>query len=172
MGIAEETADRLAADVIRHIEATGDEDIITLIGKALGDSSQTLQEAFVTSVRVQRAAIRADQLIAARAQELAARGRTPEAAAAAPKPAPEMASAETQPGDAHEEDWPGDAGTAAPRTVEPEPNRAAQRARELLERRKAERAAAEEALGKGESEAAARKGRRAVPQVKTDPRLG
>ena len=59
MGIAEDTADRLAAEVIRHIEATGDEDIITLIGKALGDSSQTLQEAFVTSVRVQRAAIRA-----------------------------------------------------------------------------------------------------------------
>ncbi|MGB3406115.1 MAG: hypothetical protein WBA67_01335 [Jannaschia sp.] len=66
MGIAEDLADKLAANVIKHVEATGDEDIITIMSQALGDSSQTLQEAFVTSVRVQRAAIRANRLLAKR----------------------------------------------------------------------------------------------------------
>jgi hypothetical protein len=36
---------------------------------AIGDSSQILQEAFVTSVRVQRAAIRAEQQLKARIAE-------------------------------------------------------------------------------------------------------
>lgn len=63
MSLAEDLADRLAARVIAHIEATGDEDIVAVLSNALGDSSQTLQEAFVTSVRVQRAAIRAGELL-------------------------------------------------------------------------------------------------------------
>ena len=69
MPIAETLADALAAKVIAHVEATGDEDAIALVAGTLADSSQTLQEAFVTSVRVQRAAIRAERLLARRIAE-------------------------------------------------------------------------------------------------------
>ncbi|PWJ19197.1 hypothetical protein [Jannaschia seohaensis] len=172
MGIAEETADKLAAAVIAHIEATGDEDIITLISKSLGDSSQTLQEAFVTSVRVQRAAIRANQMLAARAEEIARRpADEPAKPAAAPQPTiPPEPEAEAE----HEQAASPEADAEAAEATEaeaPKTTRAAQRARELLERRKAEREAAEEAR-RAEADGAARRGRRAVPEVKSDPRLG
>ncbi|MEM8850630.1 MAG: hypothetical protein AAGE03_11430 [Pseudomonadota bacterium] len=67
--LAEELADKLAADVIDHVEATGDEEMIGIMGRALGDSSQTLQEAFITSVRVQRAAMRARELLSQRVKD-------------------------------------------------------------------------------------------------------
>ncbi|WP_179379557.1 hypothetical protein [Jannaschia marina] len=69
--LAEQLADKLAADVIKHVEATGDEDIIRMMATSLGDSSQTLQEAFITSVRVQRAAIRARAQLQRRIAEFA-----------------------------------------------------------------------------------------------------
>lgn len=71
MSLAETLADKLAAKVIAHVEKTGDEDIIKIMSQSLGDSSQTLQEAFITSVRVQRAAIRADRQLKARIAEIA-----------------------------------------------------------------------------------------------------
>ena len=71
--IAEKLADQLAIEVIKHIEKTGDEDIVGILSRTMEDSSQTLQEAFVTSVRVQRAALRARRQLAERARELAAR---------------------------------------------------------------------------------------------------
>lgn len=69
MALADDLADKLAAKVIAHVEKTGDEDIIKIMSNAIGDSSQILQEAFVTSVRVQRAAIRAEQQLKARIAE-------------------------------------------------------------------------------------------------------
>lgn len=66
MALADDLADKLAARVIAHVEKTGDEEIIKIMSNSIGDSSQTLQEAFVTSVRVQRAAIRADKQLTAR----------------------------------------------------------------------------------------------------------
>lgn len=59
MGVAEDLADELARDVIKAIEATGDETIITDIQKILGATSQTAEEAFMTAVRVRRANIKA-----------------------------------------------------------------------------------------------------------------
>lgn len=69
MSIAEKLADKLATDVIAHVERTGDEDMIAIMSQTLADSSQTLQEAFITSVRVQRAAIRASRLLKRRIAE-------------------------------------------------------------------------------------------------------
>ena len=71
MSLADDLANKLAADVIKHVEKTGDEDIISIMAQSLGDSSQTLQEAFITSVRVQRAAIRANRMLAERARKFA-----------------------------------------------------------------------------------------------------
>ena len=70
--IADKLADQLAVEVIKHIEKTGDEDIVQILSRSLEDSSQTLQEAFVTSVRVQRAALRARRILAQRAKAMAA----------------------------------------------------------------------------------------------------
>ena len=70
MSLADDLANKLAAKVIAHVEKTGDEDIIKIMSQSLGDSSQTLQEAFITSVRVQRAAIRADRQLKARIAEM------------------------------------------------------------------------------------------------------
>ncbi|UWQ20606.1 hypothetical protein [Jannaschia sp. W003] len=67
--LAEKLADQIAAEAIRHVERTGDEDVISVLAQSMGDSSQTLQEAFITSVRVQRAAIRAQRLLARRVKE-------------------------------------------------------------------------------------------------------
>ena len=72
--IAEKLADQLAVEVIKHIEKTGDEDVVGLLSRTLEDSSQTLQEAFVTSVRVQRAALRARRMLVERARSMAAEG--------------------------------------------------------------------------------------------------
>ncbi|MEM9796429.1 MAG: hypothetical protein AAF919_08065 [Pseudomonadota bacterium] len=72
--LANQIADELAKEVIAHVEKTGDEDLISILGKVLGDSSSTLQEAFITSVRVQRAAIRARKIMQVRLKEFEDRG--------------------------------------------------------------------------------------------------
>lgn len=61
--VAGELADLALADE----QATGDENIVNDIGDILGSSSQTLQEAFLTAVRVRRAEERARALLAERA---------------------------------------------------------------------------------------------------------
>jgi hypothetical protein len=107
MGIAEDLADKLAADVIDYVERTGDEALITLMGQTLGDSSQTLQEAFVTSVRVQRAAIRAQRMLAERLALHEGR----------PPPAPPEIEA---PAAAHPAPWDEEPETASDGAPEPE----------------------------------------------------
>lgn len=61
--VAGELADLALADA----NATGDEKIVDMIGEILGASSQTLQEAYMTAVRVRRAEGRARELLAKRA---------------------------------------------------------------------------------------------------------
>ena len=68
--MTDKLADQLALDVLKHIERTGDEEVVAVMSRALGDSSQTLQEAFVTSLRVQRAALRGRRLLAERAEAM------------------------------------------------------------------------------------------------------
>ena len=68
MGVTEDLADELAVDAIKYIEATGDEDIIDDLVKALGATSQTAEEAFLTSIRVRRANKKAKALLLDRAK--------------------------------------------------------------------------------------------------------
>lgn len=63
MGVTEDLADDLARDVIKAIEATGDEDLVPEIARVLGATSQTAEEAFLTAVRVRRANIKARALL-------------------------------------------------------------------------------------------------------------
>lgn len=90
--VAGELADLALADEVR----SGDEKIVAEIAEIVGSSSQTLQEAYLTAVRVRRAEARARALLAERAGELgenAARlltaGNGERPAQAAPKATPE-----------------------------------------------------------------------------------
>jgi hypothetical protein len=75
MGVTEDLADELAQQVIKYIEASGDEQVVNDIVKVLGATSQTAEEAFLTSLRVRRANIKARALLMERVKALkAARG--------------------------------------------------------------------------------------------------
>ncbi|MBT8411465.1 MAG: hypothetical protein KJP02_06690 [Octadecabacter sp.] len=67
MALTEDMADEIAQLALADELRTGDENIIRDVAEILGASSQTLQEAFLTSVRVRRAEKRARDLLTARA---------------------------------------------------------------------------------------------------------
>ncbi|SLN13591.1 hypothetical protein PEL8287_00540 [Roseovarius litorisediminis] len=73
MGVTEDLADELANDTIKYINASGDEDIIADLVKVLGATSQTAEEAFLTSIRVRRANLKAKALLVERAKAFKAK---------------------------------------------------------------------------------------------------
>jgi hypothetical protein len=83
MGMIEDMADELARDVLKAMEVTGDEELVTAITKVLAESSQTAEEAFLTAFRVRRANAKARALLLEKLQKFKA---TRSAAAAAPPP--------------------------------------------------------------------------------------
>lgn len=67
MALTEDMADEIAQLALEDELRTGDEGIIREVAEILGASSQTLQEAFLTSIRVRRAEKRARELLMERA---------------------------------------------------------------------------------------------------------
>ena len=69
MQLLEQLADTLAIETLEAAEKTGDEDMPKKIAAAIASSSTTMEEAYLTAVRVRRAERRAraliEQLIAA-----------------------------------------------------------------------------------------------------------
>ena len=63
MGVIEDAADKLALESLKIINATGDDAFVKQIADAIGGSSQTMEEAYLTAVRVRRAEQRAHQLL-------------------------------------------------------------------------------------------------------------
>ena len=63
MGIVEDVADELALESLKIIEATGDDAFVKRVADTIGGSSQTMEEAFLTAVRVRRAEKRARVLL-------------------------------------------------------------------------------------------------------------
>ena len=59
MGVIENLADDLARDTIAAAEAQDNEDLITQVAQQLAASSSTMEEAYLTSVRVRLAERRA-----------------------------------------------------------------------------------------------------------------
>ena len=59
MGVTEDLADELALKVIKYVDASGDDGVISEIVGILGATSQSAEEAFLTSMRVRRANIKA-----------------------------------------------------------------------------------------------------------------
>lgn len=64
MGVLDDMADEIALLALADEERSGDETVVKQIGEILGSSSQTLQEAYNTAVRVRRAEKRARALVA------------------------------------------------------------------------------------------------------------
>ena len=54
-----ELADKLAADTIKAMDALGDDRLYEQVAKVLGASSQTSEEAYLTSIRIRLAERRA-----------------------------------------------------------------------------------------------------------------
>lgn len=75
----EDTANNLADLALAEAAASGEEKIVDVIGEILGTSSQTLQESYLTAIRVRRAEARVRELLADRQAKRAQ-------AAAAPAP--------------------------------------------------------------------------------------
>lgn len=59
MSFTDDIADELAIKALALEKQTGDENIVPKVSEILGASSQTTQEAYLTSVRVRRAEARA-----------------------------------------------------------------------------------------------------------------
>ena len=64
MDLAETLADKLTKETLEAIEKTGDEKLVAEMSDAIGASSPTMQEAFLTAVRIRRAENRGRDLLA------------------------------------------------------------------------------------------------------------
>jgi len=81
MAMMDDVADELAIKALDLEEQTGDETVGRKIADALALSSPTMEETFLTAVRIRRAERRARRLI-----DALARGETPEAEEGSPLP--------------------------------------------------------------------------------------
>ena len=64
MEYLEQIADGLARDLLEIEARTGNQDLVDEVMKTIGASSTTLEEAFLTAVRIRRAEARAQALLA------------------------------------------------------------------------------------------------------------
>ena len=64
MGITEDIADELALKALEEETRLGDESIVKNVSEALGATSTTTQEAYLTAIRVRRAQQRALKVLA------------------------------------------------------------------------------------------------------------
>ena len=73
MGVMDDVADELAIRALELEEKTGNETLIRKVADALASSSPTMEETFLTSVRIRRAERRARRYL-----EALERGETPD----------------------------------------------------------------------------------------------
>jgi hypothetical protein len=64
MSLLENLAGELARDALALARAKNDEGLVDEVSKVLGDTSATLQEAYLTAIRVYRAEFRAREFLA------------------------------------------------------------------------------------------------------------
>ena len=58
MDLLEKVSDALAIEVLEAVDLTGNEELVVEIKKTIGASSTTLEEAFMTAIRIRRAEAR------------------------------------------------------------------------------------------------------------------
>lgn len=72
MTYLEGIADGLAQQVLDVLDAGGSEDVVDDVKKIIGTSSTTLEEAYMTAIRVRRAERRANEMLAKLKSDLGA----------------------------------------------------------------------------------------------------
>lgn len=65
MGVLEDLADKLAADAIAAAEELGSDDILNEVAKQLGATSTTMEETYLTSIRIRLSERRARRFLEA-----------------------------------------------------------------------------------------------------------
>ena len=73
MALLDDLADELSAAVVEAQKTVTDDTLVDQVAKALGDTSATLQEAFLTSMRVRRANIKAREMLLERVKAFKAK---------------------------------------------------------------------------------------------------
>ena len=79
MGVAEELGDELAQvtlDAMKHID---DDRFYEKVGRVIGASSPTLQEAYLTAIRIRLASRRAEEFVAKALEAAKSGGKAPDA---------------------------------------------------------------------------------------------
>ena len=66
MSHVEDIADKLAQDTMKVMARTGDDQLYEEVAKTIAASSTTLEEAYLTAIRVRLAAVRGRKLLEAR----------------------------------------------------------------------------------------------------------
>ncbi|MDP1669757.1 hypothetical protein [Phaeovulum sp.] len=79
MGLLEDLADKLAADTLDAMEALDNDRLYIDVGKVLGTSSPTMQETFLTSIRIRLAERRGRRYLEATVAALQAGAPAPKA---------------------------------------------------------------------------------------------
>lgn len=77
MGTIETLASKLAEDTMKAMKELGDDRLYMEVGSVLGASSQTLEEAYLTEIRVRLAASNAQQFLIRRVKEARASASAP-----------------------------------------------------------------------------------------------
>ncbi len=80
MGLLEDLADKLAQDTLDEMERLGNDRLYMDVAKALGTSSPTMQETFLTSIRIRLAEARGRIFLQTAVAALEAGKALPEAA--------------------------------------------------------------------------------------------
>lgn len=78
-GTIDRLAAKLADDVMAAMEETGEDRLYVEVGNVLAASSQTLEEAFLTEIRVRLSEVKARQFLKTRLSQHRAAARTPNA---------------------------------------------------------------------------------------------
>lgn len=92
MGVTEDLADELALKVIKYVDASGDDSVISEIVNILAATSQSAEEALLTSMRVRRANMAARAHLLARVKKF----QEKQAAGTGASGAPPQTGAETK----------------------------------------------------------------------------
>jgi hypothetical protein len=79
MGVIEDLGDELAVETLKAMEELGNDRFYNDVAKVVGASSPTLQEAFLTSMRIRLAALRGTKFIEATLKARREGGKAPDA---------------------------------------------------------------------------------------------
>ena len=78
MGVIEDLADELARDVLAVSTETHEDTLVEDVSKAVGALSTTMQEAYMTAIRIRRAEMRGRRFLEAEIKARTAAGSSPD----------------------------------------------------------------------------------------------